>query len=242
MKEGAFWRGSAFRVTAVGGVLITAAAIVLCTPWFGLVDLREVVITGNRHAAAADLVSLSGLQRGQSLLATSLRRVSADLSRHPWVKSVSLQRRLPHTLLIVIRERDEVAWMADPSSDGCLTIGEGGIVVASDCERRSSLIELVGARLSENRVGASLADTSVAELIDRVRRGELASLGVERIDLKDPGSIELATGSGARVLLGGTTDVSSRLDSLAALCRSLDIEDYEVIDLRFGGEATLVPR
>jgi cell division septal protein FtsQ len=242
VKEGAFWRGSAFRVIAVGGVLITAAAIALCTPWFGLVDLREVVITGNRHAAAADLVSLSGLQRGQSLLATSLRRVSANLLRHPWVKSVSLQRRLPHTLLIAVREREEVAWMSATSNDGCLTIAEGGVIVSSDCERGSSLIELLGARLSGSRVGASLVDAAVVDLIDRLGGGELASLGVERIDLTDPGSVELQTGSGIRILLGGTTDVSSRLDSLAALCRSLDIEDYEVIDLRFGGEATLVPR
>jgi len=242
VKEGAFWRGSAFRVIAVGGVLITAAAIALCTPWFGLVDLREVVITGNRHAAAADLVSLSGLQRGQSLLATSLGRVSANLLRHPWVKSVSLQRRLPHTLLIAIRERDEVAWMSAPSNDGCLTIAEGGVIVSSDCERRSSLIELLGARLSGSRVGASLVDAAAVDLIDRLRGGELASLGVTRIDLTDPDSVELEAGSGIRILLGGMTDVPSRLDSLAALCRSLDIEDYEVIDLRFGGEATLVPR
>ena len=168
--------------------------------------------------------------------------MGANLSRHPWVQSVSLQRVLPHTLRIVIREREEVAWMSDPSSDGCLTIGEGGVVVASDCERSSPLIELLGARLSGNRVGASLVDGTVVELIDRVKGGELASLGVERIDLTDPSSVELKTGSGTRVLLGGTTDVSSRLDSLAALCRSLDIKDYEVIDLRFGGEATLVPR
>ncbi len=200
------------------------------------------MITGNRHVAAADLVSLSGLQRGQSLLATSLGRVANNLSRHPWVKSVSLQRRLPHTLFIVVRERDEVAWMSDPSSEACLTIGEGGIVVAPDCERRSSLIELLGARLSDSRVGASLVDGTVVDLIDRLRDGELASLGVERIDLTDPSSVELTTASGARVLLGSMTDVLARLDSLAALCRSLDIEDYEVIDLRFGGEATLVPR
>ncbi len=241
MKEGAFWRGSAFRVIAVGGVLITAA-IALCTPWFGLVDLREVVITGNRHAAAADLVSLSGLQRGQSLLVTSLGRVGANLLRHPWVKSVSLQRRLPHTLLIAIRERDEVAWMSSPSSDDCLTIGEGGVIVSSNCDRSSSLIELLGARLSGSRVGASLVDAAVVDLIEGLRGGELASLGVGRIDLTDPDSVELTTGSGARVLLGGTAHMLSRLDSLAALCRSLDIEDYEVIDLRFGGEATLVPR
>jgi cell division protein FtsQ len=242
VKEGTFWRGSAILVFAVGGVLITAAAIALCTPWFGLVDLREVVITGNHHAAAADLVSLSGLQRGQSLLVTSLRRVSANLSRHPWIKSVSLKRSLPHTLVIQVEEREEVAWMSNPSSEGCLTLGEGGVIVSTDCSRSASMIELRGARLSGDGVGAVLLDEELVSLIDALRRGALASLGAQLIDLTNAGSVELRTGAGLRVLLGDMNEMLLRLDSLAALSRSLDVDEYEVIDLRFGGEATLVPR
>jgi cell division protein FtsQ len=242
VKEGTFWRESAILVFAVGGVLITGAAIALCAPWFGLVDLREVVVTGNHHAAAADLVSLAGLQRGQSLLATSLRRVSANLMRHPWIKNVLLRRRLPHTLVIQVQEREEVAWMFPPSSEGCLTLGEGGVIVSTDCSRSASMIELRGARLSGSGVGAVLLDGTIANLIDALRRGEPASLGVQLIDLTNPDSVELETRSGLRVLLGDINQVLLRLDSLAALSRSLDVEDYQVIDLRFGGEATLVPR
>ena len=242
MKEGASWRGSAVTVFAVGGVLITAAAIALCTPWFGLVDLREVVITGNHHATATDLVSLSGLQRGQSLLTVSLGRISANLMQHPWVKSASVRRRLPHTMVVAIQERGEVAWSADPSGEGCYTIGEGGVVVSADCEHASSLVELRGARLSGSGVGSVLLDETLIALIDGLRSGKPISIGVELIDLTNPDSVELETESGLRVLLGSVNEVLTRLDSLAALCHSLDIEDYEVIDLRFGGEATLVPR
>ena len=241
MKEGTFWRESAILVFAVGGVLITAA-IALCTPWFGLVDLRQVVITGNHHAAAADLVSLAGLKRGQSLLATSLRRVSANLLQHPRIKDVLLKRSLPHTLVIQVHEREEVAWMSHPSSEGCLTVGEGGVIVSADCSRSAAMFEIRGARLSGGGVGDVLLDEAVADLIDGLRGGVLASLGTQVIDLADPGSVELETEGGVRVLLGDINEVLLRLDSLAALSRSLDVEDYEVIDLRFGGEATLVPR
>jgi len=242
VKEGTTWRGSAVRVFAVGGVLITAAAIVLCTPWFGVVDLREVVISGNHRAAATDLLSLSGLHRGQSLLVTSLARVRENLLAHPWVKDTTLGRRLPHTLTIRVEEREETAWIEAPSGDGCLTVGEGGVVVSTECSRSEALIELRGVRLSGPGAGAVLLDRPVADLIDRLRAGPLASLGVVRIDRTDAGSVELATASGLRVLLGDVNEALSRLDSLTALSRSLDIADYEVIDLRFGGEATLVPR
>ncbi len=242
MKEGAFWRGSAVTVFAVGGVLITAAAIALCTPWIGLVDLREVVITGNHHAAAADLVSLTGLQRGQSLVTLPFRRVRDNLLRHPWVKNVSLERRWFHGLVIEVEERVETAWMVDPSGEGCLTMGEGGVVVSDDCERAPSLPELRGARLSGSGPGSVLLNGSAGALIDALRADRLSALGVELIDLTNPDSVELTTSSGIRILLGGIDVAWLRLKSLAALSQSLDVEDYEIIDLRFGGEATLVPR
>ena len=135
-----------------------------------------------------------------------------------------------------------MAWMSNPAGDGCLTVGEGGVIVSADCARASSLIELRGARLSGGGIGAVLLDETVARLIDALRRGALASLGTQLIDLTNPDSVELWTGSDLRVRLGDMNDVLLRLDSLAALSRSLDVEDYEVIDLRFGGEATLVPR
>jgi len=243
VKEGAFWRVRAVRVFAVGGVLITAAAIALCTPWLGLVDLREVVISGNAHASAADLVSLSGLHRGQSLLTLSLRRIRSNLLLHPWVKHISLDRRLPHTLAIQVVEREEVAWMVPPPGDGCVTLAEGGVVVSADCDRSGSLIELRGARLSGVGVGAFLPDASIVRLVDALRGAALAFLATRRIDVTDPTSVEVEAGSGLRVLLGGLNDAMLRLDALVALYRSsLDLEDYEVVDLRFGGEATLVPR
>ncbi len=242
MKEGTFWRGSAILVFAVGGVLITAAAIALCTPWFGFVDLREVVVIGNHHTTAPNLVSLSGVRRGQSLLTLSLGRVTKNLLRHPRIKSVRVGRRLPHTLTIQVQEREEVAWMVDPSGDSCLALGEGGVVLSTDCTPSAAMIELRGARISGSGAGAVLLDSAVGELLHVLHDGVLASLDTQLIDLEDPDSIEVKTESGLRVLLGEMDDVLLRLDSLAALSRSLDVADYEVIDLRFGGEATLVPR
>ncbi len=229
-------------VFAVGGVLITAAAIALWTPWFGLVDLREVVIRGNRHAAAADLVSLAGLRRGQSLFALSPRRVRADLLEHPWVMDASVERSLPHTLVLHVEEREEVAWMQHPSGEGCLTVAEGGVVVSNRCPDPDALIELRGARLSGDGAGARLLDPALSGVIERLRSNTMAFFTTRRIDVTASGSVELRSADGLRVLLGSLDRARSRLDALAALDRSLDLAQYRVIDLRFGGEATLVPR
>ena len=229
-------------VFAVGGVLITAAAIAFWMPWFGLVDLREVVVRGNHHAAAADLVSLTNLQRGQSLFSLPFSRICSDVLQHPWVKSVSLERSLPHTLIIRVEERREVAWMADPSGGGVFTIGEGGVIVSAESSAPEAEVELRGVHLSHDAVGGVVLDGPVTDLVVALREGALSGIGVQRIDVVDSYSVELETVSGVRILLGTIDEALSRLPSLAAINRSLDVEDYEVIDLRYGGEATLAPR
>jgi cell division septal protein FtsQ len=181
------------------------------------------------------------LQRGQSLLTISLRRVTSNVLQHPWIKQVSLSRRLPHTLAIRVEEREETAWMTAPSGDGCLTVAEGGVVVSEVCEHADALIELRGARVSGG-IGGSLLDLPIVQMIDALRSDGLASLGSRWIDVADPESVAVGTASGLRILLGNLSEAPSRLDALAVLYRSLDLEDYEVVDLRFGGEATLVPR
>ncbi|MBU0596439.1 hypothetical protein KJ567_07135, partial [Candidatus Bipolaricaulota bacterium] len=62
------------------------------------------------------------------------------------------------------------------------------------------------------------------------------------LNVSNLASIELLTEDGLRVRLGGIEGVTGRVEALAALSRRIDFRDYELIDLRFGGEATLVPR
>jgi hypothetical protein len=42
--------------------------------------------------------------------------------------------------------------------------------------------------------------------------------------------------------LGDMAHTQDRLAALKALCGEIGINGYELIDIRFGGEATLVPR
>jgi hypothetical protein len=47
---------------------------------------------------------------------------------------------------------------------------------------------------------------------------------------------------GVTVTLGPLDGIERRIDELVALIDAIDIADYRTIDLRFGGEAILVPR
>ncbi|MFC2078499.1 cell division protein FtsQ/DivIB [Candidatus Bipolaricaulota bacterium] len=240
MKEGSTKRQSAVWVFISGGVLIAAAIIALYTPWLQICDVREVVVSGNQHAATADLVSLSRLHRGQTVFSVPTNLVRQRLESHPWVKRAMVRRIFPHTIQLAVEERQVIAWTQHPSENSRVAIAEGGVIVGKD-EVVSSSLELVGAGFSGWEIGGSLFNSQVAELLAALQ-DDLCQLAVRSVDVTDLRSIELFLENDLRVRLGDITRMQDRLTALKALCQEIEIDRYELIDVRFGGEATLVPR
>ena len=240
MKEGNAGRKAGFWIVVGGGLLITAAVIALFNSRFGILDLREVVVQGNRSASAAEIVSAAQLYRGQSLLSLPIRHIRERIELVPWIKTVSLRRRLPHTLVISVEERVPIAVVSAP--ERCLVLGEGGVVVSTDCSLSQGLMEVVGVAVSSEEPGARILDPRALHLIERLAAISLRGLTVWRMEATDRGSIRLLTEQDVTILLGTLGEAASQLDRLAALCRRFDVGDYETIDLRFGGEAVLAPR
>ena len=152
-----------------------------------------------------------------------------------------MQRTFPHGLRIHVQERVPVAWIAVPNEDDCLILADGGVIVPGGCESRDGLIELAGLELSEETApGTRLLDEHVADLIDRLKGDIPSIMSIRRIEVSDPSSVTLDADSGLRVLLGEIDACAQRVDALAALSRTIDLERYRLIDLRLEGEARLV--
>ena len=71
--------------------------------------LREVKISGADRASQAALVKLGGITLGVNLFVVDTTAIERALSSHPWVKRVSVHRRLPSTLAIELAEHTPVA-------------------------------------------------------------------------------------------------------------------------------------
>jgi cell division protein FtsQ len=203
-------------------------------------DVREVVVSGNQHATTADLVALSQLHRGQTIYSVPANLVRRHLEEHPWVKHASVRRIFPHTIQLVVEERQVIAWIQHPSENSRVAVAEGGVIVGKDTSATSS-VELVGAESTGWGRGDVLLDSRVADLV-AVLQGNVCQLAVRSVDVTDLRSIELFLENDTCVQLGDMAQTQDRLTALEALCREVEIDRYELIDVRFGGEATLVPR
>jgi len=242
VKEGKSRRSAAFWLLGLGGVLITVAVIALYTPWLPIFDLREVDVSGNRETSSVDIARAANLRGGVGLLSVSLSSTAKRVSVLPWVKEVRAHYSFPHGVSIEVVERAAVARLA-LSGASCALIGEGGVVVSMTCTGRDTVPTLKGASLSKAEAGGRLVDAGVSALLDALGRATIPGLTAREVDITDKGeSAELVTTADTRVRLGEVEGAADKIRYLEALCRTVKAEQYELIDLRFGGEATLVPR
>ncbi|MFC1532715.1 cell division protein FtsQ/DivIB [Thermodesulfobacteriota bacterium] len=68
--------------------------------------LERVIVTGVKGEIKSELIELSELSTDLSMLAIDSNKKKEAMERHPWVRSVELEKRFPHTL--VIRAEKEV--------------------------------------------------------------------------------------------------------------------------------------
>jgi cell division protein FtsQ len=115
--------------------LILAIVVGACAAWVAnspVFRLRDLRVVGTRHLDQADVRRLAGLSSRTNVLWTSGSSVAERLERSPWVRSATVERRLPAGLVITISERAPVALVAGPggrlqpvSADGVVMPGRG---------------------------------------------------------------------------------------------------------------------
>lgn len=77
-----------------------------------LIRLEQVVFEGVDEQLKGELLALSDLNFEQSLLAIDMNDLRQTMEHHPWVRSVDLEKRFPHTLMIRVEKEDPWAVLA----------------------------------------------------------------------------------------------------------------------------------
>jgi cell division protein FtsQ len=152
-------RPRALRAVALG-LLVLA---VLASPWWGRAALRrlayfqvrQVEVRGLRYAEAEEIVGLLRADTTHSVweeLEPWERRVAA----HPQVAAVTVERRLPGTLVVLVTERLPVAFVA--SREGLQAVDSAGRALPIDPSRTPVDVPVIAA-----------ADTAVLRLLTELR-------------------------------------------------------------------------
>lgn len=84
-------------VSVISFSFISIYHYLLISPYM---KLREVKVIGVDRKIKRELIEMGGLNSELSLVSLNLKEMKQKMENHPWVRSVKLERRFPHTLII----------------------------------------------------------------------------------------------------------------------------------------------
>ena len=166
---------------------------------------------------------LSGVKPGRNLMDLELKDVKRDLELEPHIKSVSVERVLPHTLRIRVTEREPVAQVNLPRSrqGGGLDVVvvhldvEGYVMPPLDPRLRSTppgqleepLPLVMGVNpvelLSTRKRIESAQSLSALQLVQKFQESAMATVvDLKRVDVSSPEVLIATTSQGSEITFG----------------------------------------
>lgn len=88
------------------------------------IRLEQVVFEGADEQTKRDLLMTSDLNFELSLLAIDMQELKRTMESHPWVRSVDLEKRFPHTLVVRVEKEEPWAIIAQDNLHYMNDLGE----------------------------------------------------------------------------------------------------------------------
>jgi cell division protein FtsQ len=154
------WAALAAFIAALGGVAVMArhpagraalaSAATRASAALGLV-VNNVEVEGRQTTNAATILAALGAARGTPILAVDPQRARQKLEALPWVRSATIERRLPGTVFVRLVERQPLAvWQHDGRQE--LIDRQGEVIPVKALSAFAKLPTVVGADAPQHAV------------------------------------------------------------------------------------------
>lgn len=125
VAEGNIRRGLVRLLVVLGVVALGAITVwVLRSPMF---QVAEVEVRGASRSDAGALARQAGAAEGVPLITVDAEQVEAALEEDPWIRSATVSRRWPDSVVVEVSERRPAAWVR--TGDGWVQASVDGTVL-----------------------------------------------------------------------------------------------------------------
>jgi len=210
----------------------------------GYFRLETIEVRGNRTLPAHLVQEAAGVAPGASLLRVDLRAVRARIEADPRVRTASVGRRLPDTLVVEVSERVPVALVRGASD--LIVDREGAVVGEHPIGVGPALPVITGVAAAAGQLTARGREDLAAglALLDAIRAvGFPALSAIERIDVGAPEEAVIIPLSGRPIVRVGRGSPRERLARwrLVAPDMASRWPELEYVDLRADGQVVALP-
>ncbi len=229
-------------LTLLLGLVSLAAALAWMVTAFGHapeLTVDRVLVEGNVRLSDGEILELLEFSERANILMLDLEEVKARLLLSAWVSAVEVERVLPSTLKLEIRERQPVAIAV---LDELYLLASDGTML-DQLSPRYDIEKLVLARGLRDGEGLAPERTALAgRLAAALNRDERLMTLVSEIDVSEGNdSVSLHLRAPALTVLVHGDTMIERLIEVVPLLDGIekDYAELEVVDLRFKGRAYL---
>jgi cell division septal protein FtsQ len=198
------------------------------------IKLEHVDVKGVEGEIRDELIQMCNLDSELTLLALNLNELKQEMEKHPWVRSVKLGRRFPHTLVVQAEKEIPSALVV---TDGTYYMNQWGVVFKKVNEfEEMDFPVITGVSKQESEAQEQLESVAHVIKILASQKRPWSLKDLSEIHVKKYGEISLYFGHlGAEIKTCG--DFESKMDGLKKVAKHLSktgrIHQVTGIDLNF---------
>ena len=213
-------RKTRWRMAAVVAGLVLIGLGVWLVFYSSVLAIDEVEVSGTKYLTPEQVTQAAEVPMGKPLVRLEVEKVVDRGEELLIVKSATVDRKLPHSVLISVTERNAVAWL---EVDGEPWAVDGSGVVYRQLANRPGHIPELKVDARDRRTVAAAA----AVAADVMGDGSILAQQVQAISAQSRDSIELDLTEGRTVFWGSRQDSATKLTVLEALLKT-DARVYDV--------------
>ncbi len=223
------------RLVALGAlaVAIVVGAAVTQSP---LLDVDRVTVAGAAHTTPDTIRQATGIHSHQPMTGIDLDRARRGILALPWVQTVSVARRWPSTVRVVITERTPVAAVAAAPAGFALVDATGRVLDTSPTPPQGFVmlanVAPAGAPGTSLAPDAGDALTVATTLLPQLAP-KVAAVAVA------PDGVELQLVGGGKVRLGPATDVLAKMVATDTVLTQANVKHLCTLDVRVASAPSL---
>lgn len=216
-------------LTFLLAIIVMCVGLVLVLSLF--FKINTVAITGDKVYSEKMVTDKSGIEIGSNLFRVNEEELSEKLSKDlPYIKSVTVERKLPDTLIISVTAAKEIA--AVTTEAGFVLLDETGKVLDKNASILKEGVAVINnVKLKECIEGEIVVFTNknqneaFVKLFDAVKKADVQLL--TEVDLKDINNIKIRYDDRITFEVGSLVNIETKLArGFAALEKENEINPY----------------
>ncbi|QZY57166.1 cell division protein FtsQ/DivIB [Crassaminicella profunda] len=205
--------------------------------------IKGIQVFGNTTISKEEIVADSGIIIGNHIFKEKLKHIEANVHNNPYVKTVSVKRKLPDKIIIQIVEREEEA--AIPFMNEYLIIDEDGMVLRSSTSN-GNLKVIKGLEFTNFMEGAILVVKDKGQLskaLEIVRGINKHEIFIKELDITNKKDSIIKFTDDLICKVGEGNNLDYRLKVLKKILEDLNQKKITrgVIDMSYEGDPSYRP-